>query len=75
MRIALVEVGHGGYKPSVGGFAQVHLAGIGVNHGGELVAGLQILVVDFGCTVHGLQLHGTGLVFGQQPFGGVEPVA
>ena len=55
---------------------QVHLAGIGIEHRRELIAGLQILVVHLGVTVHRvhLLLMLLGLIFGQEPFRSVKPV-
>ena len=72
--IALVEVGHGGYKPSVNGLVQVNLRGIWIDHWSEFIAGLQIFVVHLCRSVHGLHLHGIGLVLGGEPFGSVEPI-
>ena len=70
MRIALVEVGHRRYEPSVHRLTQVHLAGVWIEHRRELIAGLQILVVHLGVAVHRvhLLLMLLGLIFGQEPF-------
>ena len=65
VRVALVEVGHGGHEPSVYGLSEVYLAGVWVDDGCELVACLEVFVVDLGIAVHGLQCHGLGLVLGQ----------
>ena len=41
--VALVEVGHGGDKPSVGSLLAVDVGGVGVEDGRELIAGLEAI--------------------------------
>ena len=76
VRVALVEVGHCRHEPSVYCFTQVYLACIRIEHRCKLIAGLQILVVDLGIAVHGVQflLMLGCLIFGREPFGSVKPV-
>ena len=52
VRIALVQIGHGGHKPSVDGFLQVYFRCVWVEHRREFVAGLQILGVGFRAIWH-----------------------
>ena len=74
--VALVEIGHGGHKPSVDRLVQVDLRGIGIEHGRELITGLEIERV-FSGLAFGQARAGVAarrLVFLCQPLGGVEPV-
>ena len=77
MWIALVQVGHAGYEPSIDCLAHVHFSGIGVHHGSELVGGLQVSTLGwFGAVgISGKACHrvASALLF-RKPFGRVQPV-
>ena len=63
--VALVKVGHGRNKPSVNSFLQVYVGRIRVYDGGQLIVGLQVLLVSLGlCLVLAVV----------EPVGSVEPV-
>ena len=64
MRIALVQVGHGGYKPTVHGLAQVNLRSVGILDRRQLVARL---LETGSCRI-------TRSLRFLQPVGQVEPV-
>ena len=45
VRITLIKVGHGGYKPPILRILRICAAGMGVGHGGYFVAGLHIMAM------------------------------
>ena len=76
MRVALIEVGHRRYKPSVYRLFHIHLAGVWVEDRSQLITGLQILVIHLGSTIHGtnLLLMFRCLIFRSKPFWSIEPI-